>query len=93
MNEYSNNNDQGVLVGVVLVMTILIIGGVYMVFSRLNTAPSPSTTATPEATADLPDLKASTSTTPTDLQSDAAKVDLSSLSTDISNMDQAASAQ
>lgn len=90
MNEYQTGSeqggDQGVMVGVILVMTILIVGGVYMVFSRINN-PMLTNTA-PEATAGLPKLEG-TSTAPEDLQADAAKLEFQSLNSDINNIDQA----
>lgn len=90
MNEYQTGSDkegdQGVMVGVVLVMAILIVGGVYMVFSRINN-PILTNTA-PEATAGLPNIQ-STSTAPQDLQTDAAKLEFQSLDNDVKNLGQA----
>ncbi|PIP58453.1 MAG: hypothetical protein COX02_00150 [Candidatus Vogelbacteria bacterium CG22_combo_CG10-13_8_21_14_all_37_9] len=81
----SVSNDQGVMVGVILVMAILIIGGVYMVFSRINT---PNVDNIPEATTGLPNLD-STSNNPADLQTDASSLEFQSLDSDIQNIDQA----
>ena len=90
MNEYetgkSAGNDQGVMVGVILVMAILIVGGVYMVFSRINT--SNLGNPVPEATAEMPKLEG-TSTDPQNIKADATKLEFQSLDSDIQNMDQA----
>lgn len=88
MEGTQNNEGQGPMIGVVLVMAILIIGGVYMLFTRLNQNPLSSPISGPNATSGQVELT-STSTEVNSLEADAAKIDVSSLNDDITNFDQA----
>jgi len=87
MDGVQNNEGQGPMIGVVLVMTILIVGGVYMLFTRLNQNPQSAPTAGPSATTGEVKID-DTSTDINAIEADATKINTSSLDSDLANFDQ-----
>ncbi|MFA6415885.1 MAG: hypothetical protein WCW56_00165 [Candidatus Paceibacterota bacterium] len=82
-----NNEGQGPMIGVVLIMAILIVGGVYMLFTRLNQNPQSAPTSGPNATTGEVNIEG-TSTDVNSIEADAAKVNTNSLDSDLANFDQ-----
>lgn len=88
MDGVQNNEGQGPMIGVVLIMSILIVGGVYMLFTRLNQNPQSAPIGGPTATTGEVRIEA-TSTDINSIEADAAKIDTASLDGDMASFDQA----
>lgn len=87
MDGVQNNESQGPMIGVVLIMAILIIGGVYMLFTRLNQNPQSAPVSGPSATTGEVKIEA-TSTDINSIEADATKINTNSLDSDMANFDQ-----
>ncbi|KKS87814.1 MAG: hypothetical protein UV64_C0040G0005 [Parcubacteria group bacterium GW2011_GWC1_43_11b] len=86
MDISNNNESQGPMIGVILVMAILIVGGVYMLFTRLNQNPLGNPIDAPSATSGDIELT-STSTEISSIEADAAKIQLDAIGADADNLD------
>lgn len=87
MDGVQNNEGQGPMIGVVLIMAILIVGGVYMLFTRLNQNPQSASISGPDANTGEVKIVA-TSTDINSIEADAAKINTASLDSDLANFDQ-----